>query len=1687
MIQARLVKQALIFVDVSDRECVVIMKYVFTLMTRLSLRFRWLTLAGVAVLLVLGVVAVGQLNQELMPPIDFPQTIILAQVSGMDSEQVLSVLTERMEEALIAGADGEGIDNIINLDSQSTGLFGTVLIAYNDFGIDVEKLRDDIRARLDTVWLPQRRIEAPQGSDPEQFAKTLLGDLPSDVILYLAVMQPSFLFQLSPEVWSTLPVETTRDALAYLAQQTEIAKSEKTALELLVEQEIVPQVRTIESVANVSVDGGQTLPGEEDIFGDRIRGEAKSLLLQLSPDVWAVVSPRLGDVGTMDEGAVAVLSAVEITVPEEDSTPPALPESWQQFDYFTTAADLVEIGTLTSPTSRILNDFYKSGKIVGALGQTDDLSVETVRRMLAIEPSMAQFFTADHLMAMPQDVLDVLIENEVYVAGLDGFTRDALAARTLAQSIAAENGGDGEIQRAPVDLPDSWLIQPPRLISFSFADIPLASFSISTSGIVLEGDNDAAATGTPQDAPGESATVAPPVETARQTYEEGPELTPQWALVAVMLRAQMDMTVELNTADDLLKLADEFGGNVAMVLNGMLTVEQAAAFAPGLMGGLSIEAITFVLEHDADAFSGLDAAVWAYLSEEAQALIPLNLSETWTLLASQPQFADSPLMTLDDLLATGDGSAADVLNTINASIPAQFGGYEVRLFDSFTPAMIAYFIRHEPDFYEKLDVDVLLKFSPEVLAALPEGCVANLCEDHPEAWEAIQAIASGEKNSAAAEIAERYASSIPPADPNAPALNAEWLQLQSPYGIELDTADDFFRFPEGYLYENPAALINSVFDSPRGAGFAPDLLGNMPQEAVVYMLGRDITVFDGLISRALQLFTPEVLALMPDALQQRAAAGDDVFIPDSAITRTNGQPSLFLTIYKDAEANTVTTFHAVDDLMKTLDAENDNIQIGIVFEQSSFIEESIAGVAREGGLGAVFAIIIILIFLSSGVWNLTARRRAGVVMVVVFAALLLGLVLWNLDAADGSWRDAFSQSDIVMRVLLVGGIVSGVLALFWPGKLPDPAWRATIVISVSIPLSILTAFVGMRWLSPAMFRIIQPLAEDSSFFAFVLRLFPETLTLNIMTLSGLTVAIGRVVDDSIVVLENIFRQLETEEITPENKRAVVIESTRDVSAAIFIATVVAVVVFLPLGLTGGLIGAFFLPFGLATTYALAGSFIVAVTVVPVLAYYLIDASEIPEEGTIWIADYYLPILRWALRNWKTKLTVLAVAAASFVFGMYLFTQRPAAFIPDMGEPQITISVEMPGSVRMPELNTLVQEMESYLLTTDEIPQDKVRALEVVIGSGGANFESLLMGGSVSENIANITLGLDSSISAGVVDDLTKHIRTQSEAVFNCPGQDNLADCTEDNVVVSSASIASQGMGGFELIVSGPEDTLNRLDAQIIETLTRIEGVTNVTSNRTADPNVEVDDNDPDRVIIRVNQKSSLSYTGELETEDTLGVTQEALTAIESMPAFLAAEGVTVSRGFQSEIQAEGFNSMPVAMGIATVIVIVVLIVTFQSLVYWLALILSIPVAFVGAAVALTLTDRVLGISALIGLLMLLGLVITNAVVLLDRVRSNRNERGMALYEALVEAGGRRLRPILMTSLATIIALIPLAIGLSDGAIIASELGTVVIGGVLSSTLLTLIVVPVMYSILTPAHQFVSRLGRKSKQGMKNGS
>jgi HAE1 family hydrophobic/amphiphilic exporter-1 len=296
---------------------------------------------------------------------------------------------------------------------------------------------------------------------------------------------------------------------------------------------------------------------------------------------------------------------------------------------------------------------------------------------------------------------------------------------------------------------------------------------------------------------------------------------------------------------------------------------------------------------------------------------------------------------------------------------------------------------------------------------------------------------------------------------------------------------------------------------------------------------------------------------------------------------------------------------------------------------------------------------------------------------------------------------------------------------------------------------------------------------------------------------------------------------------------------------------------------------------------------------------------------------------------------------------------------------------------------------------------------------------------------------------------------------------------EDNVTVSAAS--QTGFGGFSLIVTS--DSLADLIAvsddvkQTLESLD-VDGngrpdITNVTSN------VDTAAVGGEGTIIRVDGQPAISFSGELETENTLGVTSAAKAAVAEMASLPA--GAQVTEGFDSEQQVQGFRSMVIAILYSIVLVYLIMALTFRSFIHPFTILFSLPFALVGAAVALFITDSVLGISAMIGLMMLVGIVVTNAIVLMELLLQLR-ARGESAYDALIEAGRTRLRPIWMTALTAVLALIPLAISTESGAVIASELARAVIGGLLFSTALTLIVVPVVYSLLDTVSV---RLRRKS--------
>jgi preprotein translocase subunit SecF len=1026
-----------------------------------------------------------------------------------------------------------------------------------------------------------------------------------------------------------------------------------------------------------------------------------------------------------------------------------------------------------------------------------------------------------------------------------------------------------------------------------------------------------------------------------------------------------------------------------------LTLGTTADITPEMMEMLaSVQPQTLAL-FPLEIWQALAPEVLAVVPDAALALVDPEIAEEVTGLVTAAREHVAALEAVpSETPAPGEGEPEatpeptpdpDLLPGIWSSIGQQ-QGVALEKASDITVEVLRGVVGFAPQMLDILTPHQLKSLAPEVLAWLPQDFVEKLPADLRAELEELAAPAGG-LGAAAIQEAEEAASLAAEAPPM-PELWRQAPEDGSPTQVEWKTAADLLKNPFGV---SAGELLNLMIEMGTAPN-APELMGSLTPEIILWLDAQDPEFLLALNPGTLRLLSPEVLMALPDAYLETldpelreelagiAAGTVTVFVPEDVINRTNGDPSLSLVFFKGGEENTVVLAHDIFDKLDELGEENAALDFDVAFEQSSFIEESISGVSREGTLGAVFAVVVILIFLS--------------------------------------------------------GFVKGKYRL---------SWRSTLVTGVSIPLSVLMGFAAM-YLAPILHGPFQSLADGVSGIPvlgavtlLIARMFPATMTLNIMTLSGMTVAVGRVVDDSIVVLENIFRRIQR----GDDRRDAVVKGTRDVAIAIFASTVTTVIVFLPLGLIGGIIGEFFMPFGLTVTYALMASFVVAITVVPVLAFLFLRQDEMPEGDETWMQRAYTPLLKWALGH---RFWTLVAATVLFLGSLWLLGMRPQAFIPSFGEPSLNVTVDMPNGITMAETDALVSEMEAYLET-----QEGIEVYQTEIGaSSGLSMDAMFRSG-VDQSAANLSISPESKAD---LERLTPLVRAKAEEIFG-PG----------NVVVSGGDVASMGMGGFSLVLTGEPDDLSTVNDRVIAALEEIEGLVNVSSNLTAG-----------EMIIRVDGQHAVSYVAEMETRDTMGVTALAKEQVADLdlPA-----GIGISEGFQTSMQTEGFADMARALVISIVIVYVVLALTFRSLLHPFTILFSLPLALVGAALGLAITNRVLGISAMIGLMMLVGVVVTNAIVLLERVQQNRRWRKMNAYDALVEGGRTRLRPIWMTALAAVLALVPLALGFTEGAIIASELATVVIGGLLTSTFLTLIIVPVAYSLFDPIGQFLARLRKRT--------
>ena len=811
-----------------------------------------------------------------------------------------------------------------------------------------------------------------------------------------------------------------------------------------------------------------------------------------------------------------------------------------------------------------------------------------------------------------------------------------------------------------------------------------------------------------------------------------------------------------------------------------------------------------------------------------------------------------------------------------------------------------------------------------------------------------------------------------------------------------------------------AALSENNVTLPAGLVFGEG--GSMPVKTI-HTLGSVEEVRNLAVSS-----TPSGVVMLRDVADVELTEGTP-----ASISRTNGKPAINVSIVKEAEANTIEVTEAVREALEALGQLPAGLEIVIVSDQGPEIQQQIDTLLSEALYGFLFAVAVVFIFMLS------------------------------------------------IRPTVVRGLLTTL--------------RPTVVIALSIPLSIFTGILLMTW---------------------------QDMTLNFMTLGGLAISVGRVVDDAIVVLENVYRHIQAGR---ERWRAA-LDATTEVGPAIFASTLTTIVVFIPLGFIQGLVGAFFLPFALTVVFALAASLVVALTAVPVLGAYLLRPGDLPEGAgeddvafvhETWMQRAYAPVIRWALGH---KAVTVIAAVVLTVASLALLSLIPVTLFPSGGQRYVEVNLTLPPGTPPDRTLAEVIQVENEVRDIAEIYTATVGATD--LGGGGVpgsfNQASLLVAltpdapgnaaGVLRERLQSpgrqlqITELADGPPAAGVEISIAGPnyqdiAQVSNELVSSLSSMDGVVNLTSDvtqarqEVAVEVDPSAASEIGltsrqvGFQLsqFLVGRAVTSITIDGKAAEVV--LSGSREAASS--LDPSTgsglgdliiagpggtaplrelaRIATREGPVTISRTDRQRSASITGDITAEDTqaIGVEIDGKIAELELPP-----GVSVTSGGIFADIAEGFQAIFLSMAVGIILMYLVMVASLGSLRNPFIIITSLPLALIGVMVALAITGRTLGLPAMMGLLLLIGIVVTNAIVLIAFVEQLRS-RGMSVTEALVTGGRVRLRPILMTALTTSFALLPLAsFSGGEGGIISAELATVVIGGLISSTALTLIVVPVVY-------------------------
>ncbi|MGG5462158.1 efflux RND transporter permease subunit [Clostridium sp. B9] len=757
----------------------------------------------------------------------------------------------------------------------------------------------------------------------------------------------------------------------------------------------------------------------------------------------------------------------------------------------------------------------------------------------------------------------------------------------------------------------------------------------------------------------------------------------------------------------------------------------------------------------------------------------------------------------------------------------------------------------------------------------------------------------------------------------------------------------------------------------------------------------------------------------PDGKILKLSEIADVKVENGALenyAKIDGKDALKVSIQKESTANTVKVSDGVNKAFEEVKASNKNLSAINIMDQAEFINFAIDSVKMNAVIGAFLAIIILLLFLK----------------------------------------------DI----------------------------RATVIMAISIPISIISTFIMVYF---------------------------GGLTLNMISLGGIALGVGMLVDNSIVVIENIYRFKKEGYSNTESA----IKGTSEVAMAITASTLTSICVFLPIVFVQGMAADIFKEMALTVTFSLVSSLVVSFTIVPLLASRLLKENSLSKKNKSVekLRDIYSEILAWSISHRKS---VMGILLASILLGGVAFSAIGLEFFPSADQGIVMATIQGPKGIKLENLEEIsndfvsrlegIEEIETkavmssgesstvYLVLKDERKSsDKEIAREVrelTNNIPGAKIEINTQGSMMSVGGDPISLRVNGD-DFKVLDEISEELKEIMEGVA---GINNIKSTSDKNaeeirLVIDKEAAAKYGLSPALIVQSvqgyfkGVNATTISLDGKrhgvlvypttsLNPSISDIEDITLINQRGAKIPLEDVATIERGQgysEIYRTDQVREISLSAGVEGRVLGDVVKDIESKIAEYDIPL---GYNISFGGEVEQMKDAFSQLFLALVLAIALVYMIMAAQFESLINPLIIMFTVPLAFVGALLALFIGNVAIGITAMIGFVMLTGIIVNNGIVLVDYINRLKKE-GHSTREAIMIAGPTRLQPILMTALTTIMGLFPMALGIGDGSELQMPLALTVIGGLSFATILTLIVIPIVYLIFDNIKVKLNRKKSKS--------